>query len=88
MFRRPDDEEGLYFIPVPLRARLPRIEIPLRSADKPAVVDLQSLVDQVCESGRYRQRIDYTAALDPPLNASDTAWAHDLIEREGRGTRA
>lgn len=61
-----------------LRDRLPAIRIPLRQQDPDVVLDLQAVIDQVYEKGRYDD-IDYSRPLDPPLNADDADWAKTLV---------
>jgi hypothetical protein len=64
--------------PVRLRERLPCIRVPLRPTDADVAVDLQPLVDQCHERGRYHL-LDYRLALDPPLAPEDAAWADQLL---------
>jgi hypothetical protein len=61
-----------------LRNRLPAIKIPLRKHDADVRLDLQALVDQVYEDGRYDD-IDYARRLEPPLSAEDAAWAKTVV---------
>ena len=49
-----------------LGERLPVIRVPLRPADADVVLDLQPLIDQCHERGRYHL-LNYRLALDPPL---------------------
>lgn len=63
-----------------LRERLPAISIPLRRGDPDAWLDLQGLVDQVYEDGRYDD-IDYASPLDPPLAPADADWAKQVLAR-------
>lgn len=63
---------------VPLRQRLPIIRIPLRQTDKDVPLDLQALIDQCYQKGRYDD-LDYAAAPNPPLDSADAAWADDLV---------
>jgi hypothetical protein len=66
----------------PIRARLPVVKIPLRKSDADVKLDVQALVNQAYEKGRYDD-IDYTAeALDPPLPQEEMAWATQLVARE------
>ncbi len=65
--------------PMPLRAPLPRIKIPLRQTDPEAVLDLQSLIDRVYRNGAYHIEIDYRKPPLPSLSADDAAWADALI---------
>jgi len=74
-------ERALYRLP--LRERLPRIAIPLRPKDRDAVLDLQQVVDEAYERGRY-DRTDYRRPLDPPLSPEDAAWSADLLRAAGR----
>jgi hypothetical protein len=68
--------------PIPLRSRLPVIRIPLRPSDSDVLLDLQSLIDQCHEHGRYH-RLNYAAPLNPPLRADDEAWAEAILREHG-----
>jgi hypothetical protein len=70
-------EDELY--PISLRERLPKIAIPLRPTDADIPLDLQALIDQAYELGRYAARLDYSKPLRPPLSPGDAAWAADCI---------
>lgn len=70
---------------VPLRERLPVISIPLRETDADVPLDLQPLIDQCYEEGRYDD-IDYTVNPDPPLDPEDAAWADALLREKGKRT--
>src|SRR5207247_10039712 len=61
-----------------LRQRLPVVPIPLRERESPVMLDLQALVEQVYETGRYDD-LGYGAKLDPPLGGEDAAWAEALL---------
>jgi len=78
--RRPG-ERALYRLP--LRERLPSIAIPLRPQDRDVVLELQQVVDEAYERGRY-DRTDYRRPLDPPLSSEDSSWAADLLRAAGR----
>ena len=69
--------------PAPLRERLPRIAIPLRPGDRDVALDLQQVVDDAYERGRY-DRTDYRRPLKPPLSPEDAAWASELLAKAGR----
>ena len=69
--------------PLPLRMPLPRIAIPLRPADHDVALDLQAVVDEAYEKGRY-DRTDYRRPLDPPLPAADAEWAAEVLRTAGR----
>jgi hypothetical protein len=69
------------YYPLPLRARLSRIHLPLRPADADIVLDLQLPIDESYKRGRYATQIDYDQAPQPPLSAADAAWAAELIAK-------
>lgn len=62
-----------------LREPLPTIPIPLRPKDREIALNLQELIDQCYERGRYF-KIDYQRPLEPPLSAEDAAWANQTIQ--------
>lgn len=66
---------------LPLDRRLDAIPIPLRLTDPDILLDLQPLIDQVYENGRYREEIDYNEKLEPPLSATDAAWMATLLQK-------
>ncbi len=67
---------------IPLRDRLPAISIPLRRDDRDVALDLQSLIDQCYESGRYGDDIDYREQPEPPLGIDDATWAGALLHEQ------
>ncbi len=67
------------FYMLPLRQRLPAIRVPLRHTDPDAALDLQVLVDQCYERGRYGSAIDYSKPPCPPLPEDEAAWAKELL---------
>ena len=69
---------------IPLRERLPAIRIPLRHDDRDVALDLQALIDQCYESGRYGDDIDYREEPEPPLPKDDARWADALLREQGR----
>jgi len=64
--------------PIRLRDRLPAIRVPLRPADADVVVDLQALIDQCHERGRYHL-LHYRLDLDPPLPPDEAAWVDQVL---------
>jgi len=68
--------------PIGLRERLPAIGIPLRETDPDVVLDLQPLIDQCHERGRYHM-LDYRVDPEPPLSATDASWMNYLLHAEG-----
>lgn len=75
------DKGELY--PITLRQRLPIIPIPLRPTDADVTLDLQAILEQVYQNGRY-DRTDYHTACDPPLEGEDAAWAEERLREAGR----
>jgi hypothetical protein len=63
-----------------LRERLPAIRIPLRRTDPDVALDLQILVDQCYERGRYADVIDYSKPPHPPLPQEEAAWASEIVQ--------
>jgi hypothetical protein len=72
---RPDRIE---YFRMPLRERLPRFPIPLRPTDPDVILDLQAVVDQTYDRGRYDD-IDYRRPLSPPLIPADATWAQGIV---------
>ena len=70
------------FYPIPLAARLPAVRIPLRETDQDVPLDLQPLIDQCYERGRYA-RIDYRRDPEVPFSESETAWVDALLREKG-----
>ncbi|MDB5321219.1 MAG: hypothetical protein JWN40_2850 [Phycisphaerales bacterium] len=81
--RRADRPSKAEFYPITLRQRLPTILIPLRKGDAPVAIDLQELLDNAYETGRY-EGTDYRLECEPPLQGEDAAWADHLLRNAGR----
>jgi hypothetical protein len=64
--------------PIRLRERLPAIRVPLRASDADVIADLQPLIDQCHERGRYHL-LNYRLELEPPLAPEDALWANQLL---------
>ncbi len=64
--------------PLPLRQPLVDISIPLRPTDKDVLLQLQALIEQCYQDGRY-WRTDYSLPLRPRLNEADAGWAETLL---------
>jgi hypothetical protein len=64
--------------PVRLRDRLPVIRVPLRSTDADVVLDLQPLINQCHERGRYHL-LNYQAELEPPLPREEATWVDEIL---------
>jgi hypothetical protein len=69
---------------VPLRERLPVINIPLRPTDPDIPLDLQTLIDQCYRNGGYDEDIDYRVEPEPPFDVEDAPWADTLLRQAGR----
>ena len=65
-----------------LSACLPAIRIPLDREDRDIALDLQALIDQCYEEGRYDD-IDYREDPEPPLAPDDAQWADALLREKG-----
>jgi hypothetical protein len=85
--RRATRPEEAAIYPIPLRERLPAIQIPLRPSDPDVVLDLQPLVDQVYANGPY-SRVDYTRDPEPPFGPVDARWVDELLQAAGRRARS
>jgi hypothetical protein len=57
---------------------LPAIRVPLRPTDADVVADLQPLIDQCHERGRYHL-LNYRLDLDPPLSSEEAAWMNGVL---------
>jgi len=69
--------------PLPLRERLPCLAIPLRPRDRDVALDLQQVVDEAYDTGRY-DRTDYRKPLKPPLPPEEATWVAELLRKAGR----
>jgi hypothetical protein len=69
--------------PLALHKRLPVIPIPLRKKDHDARLNLQLLIEQCYQNGRYGT-IDYQEDCDPPLEGHDAEWADMLLRAAGK----
>jgi len=76
---RPPRIQRCEFYILPLRQRLPAIRVPLRPNEADVALDLQVLVDQCYQGGRYGSVIDYSRPPEPPLPSDEAAWAEELL---------
>jgi hypothetical protein len=74
-------EAELY--PVPLRERLPVVNVPLRQADADVPLDLQALLERCYDNGGYANDLDYETEPDPALEPDDAAWADARLREQG-----
>ena len=77
---RAGDRRRIWVYRLPLQERLGGVPIPLRESDTDIVLDLQALIDQVYENGRYDQDLTYAEPLKPPLSSEDSQWAERLLK--------
>ena len=66
---------------LPLSDPLPNIRVPLRPTDSDVVLQLQPLLDECYERGRYR--MNYQQPPDPPLTPDEDAWADQRLREQG-----
>jgi hypothetical protein len=66
------------FWPIPLRAPLPVIPVPLRAPDGEARVALQEVLHRVYDEAGYVHFL-YTGAREPALTPDDAAWARQFV---------
>jgi hypothetical protein len=69
--------------PATYRDTLPTIRIPLRPGDADATLNLQSLITQCYERGRYAATLNYALDPDPPLPLVEAQWADGLLRQAG-----
>lgn len=71
---------GLHeFYVLSLRERLPAIRVPLRRTDADVALDLQLLIDQCYERGRYGSVLNYARPPQPLLPEDEAAWAQTIL---------
>jgi hypothetical protein len=66
-----------------LAQRLPKVRIPLRPVDSEALLDLQSVLDQVYDRAAYDMALDYRSDPIPPLNKAQAEGADSLLKQKG-----
>lgn len=62
-----------------MRDRIPDIPIPLRPNEAEPILDIQTILQQIYQRGRYDMAIDYTQQPKPTLNEVDLIWVKELI---------
>jgi hypothetical protein len=67
--------------PILLRQRLPIIEIPLKSSDPDALLDLQAVFNESYERGSFDLLVDYRKPPSPPLPEDIHDWAVALVAK-------
>jgi Protein of unknown function (DUF4058) len=67
-----------------LQDRLPKIRVPLADDDPDVALDLQSVLAQAYEMGRYGERLNYQPPCQPPLTAEQREWVQrQLVALQG-----
>ena len=66
----------------PLAEPLPTIAVPLREKDVDVPLQLQTLIDQCYDNGRYDD-LNYRESVLPPLEGEEAAWADELLRSKG-----
>ena len=62
-----------------VRDRIPAIPIPLRLNEGEPNLDLQTILHQIYQRGRYDLAIDYAQLPQPALSEADQEWARGII---------
>jgi len=62
-----------------VRDRIPAIPIPLRLNEGEPILDLQTILHQIYQRGRYDLAIDYAQLPQPALSEADQEWARGII---------
>jgi hypothetical protein len=65
--------------PISIRARLPRIRVPLKPGDEDAVLDLQAAMNRAYDEGPFADRVDYASKPYGRLSKDSAAWCHRLL---------
>ncbi len=80
---RATDKYRFELYPIPLRRRLPHINVPLREPDPDAVVDLQAVFTQCYDDGGYADFVDYRRPPQVTLSSEEAAWVNGLLRGKG-----
>jgi hypothetical protein len=64
---------------LPLDRPLPAIGFPLDRGVEPVTVELQAVLTEAYDTGRYAELIDYTQPCTPPLSPEEQAWADGIL---------
>jgi len=66
-----------------LREPLPVIPIPLRPTDRDVSLNIQQIIDQAYDRGRYA-KLNYQPDPEVPFSPDDAAWVETLLREKGR----
>lgn len=79
--RRATHPEQAFLYPASFTQPLPNIRIPLRPTDIDVVLQLQPLLDECFDRGRYR--LHYQEPLSPALSTEDSEWIKQRLQEQG-----
>jgi len=65
--------------PIPLESRLPELPIPLSAAFPPVLLDLQAVLDECYDTGRYGSLLRYSEPPEVPLTEEQCAWVAEQL---------
>lgn len=63
-----------------LQDLIPVFTVPLRPEDPEIILDLQSILHQIYDQGRYDLMIDYKQEIIPALSNTDAIWAENILK--------
>jgi hypothetical protein len=63
---------------------LPRVPVPLLEGDADVPLDLQKLIDNLYDRGRYEFWLVYSDEPETPLNSQDLEWSAQLLRAAGK----
>ncbi len=69
-----------------MRELMPVIRIPLLADVPDVLLDLNPILEQLYQGGRYDKRIDYKREPVPALSSEDAVWADGLLRAKGLRT--
>lgn len=76
--RRPSAQ--LYAFSV--RQEIPSFPVPLKTGEEEPLLNLQGILDNVYQRGRYHLAIDYTQPAQPPLVGDEIIWSEALLHEQ------
>ncbi|MEM1170722.1 MAG: DUF4058 family protein [Cyanobacteria bacterium P01_H01_bin.35] len=71
-----------YLYTVNIQDMIPVFTLPLLPEDSEIILDLQSILHQVYEEGRYDLIIDYQQKIIPALSKTHTIWAENILKNK------
>lgn len=72
-----------YLYTFKIQDMIPVFTLPLLPEDSEIILDLQSILHQVYDQGRYDLIIDYQQKIIPALSKTDTIWAENILNKQG-----